>query len=245
MTMYRSLLSLMLFFVSYEAGLHAQDAPVTPPGLLDVRQQAPITGHAQAGAGKAAVCGACHGPKGIAIAPNFPNLAGQSATYLYVQLKEFKQGHRSDPVMNGQAATLSDEDMHDLAAYYASLAPKSAAKADASTRGGQLYLSGDSSKGIPPCQGCHGPAGQGPLADASAMVPSVGVAYPAWATYPKVAWSAFPRLGGQSSLYLGKALGDYKSGARSGSTHAKVMNGVASTLSDDDVQAISGYIETL
>src|SRR3546814_5643826 len=91
----------------------------------------PINGDALAGAGKAAVCAACHGAQGVAIAPTFPNLAGQSATYLYVQLKEFHDGGRNDPVMTAQAAPLSDVDMRDLASYYASLAPKPAGQADA------------------------------------------------------------------------------------------------------------------
>ena len=60
---------------------------------------------AEAGHAKSAVCAACHGPQGLAIAPNFPNLAGQSATYLYVQLNTFKNGQRKDPVMSGQAAS--------------------------------------------------------------------------------------------------------------------------------------------
>ncbi|SFS17266.1 Cytochrome c553 [Dyella sp. OK004] len=218
--------------------VRAQDAPASaataaahPVPMLDLRKQAPVQGNPQAGADKAAVCGACHGPQGIAIAPNFPNLAGQSPTYLYVQLKAFKEGQRSDPVMTGQAAPLSDEDMRDLAAYYASLPAKPAGKADASSRGGQLYLSGDPVKGIPPCQGCHGPVGQGPQ--------------PRWSSAPQPAWHTFPRLEGQSSIYVGKVLGDYKSGTRGGSTNGKVMQGVVESLDDTDIQALSTYINTL
>ena len=94
-----------------------------PPSVLDQRRMPPISGDAQAGAGKAAVCAACHGAQGVAVAPNFPNLAGQSASYLYAQLREFHDGQRGDPVMSGQAAALSDVDMRNLASYYASLAP--------------------------------------------------------------------------------------------------------------------------
>ena len=67
-----------------DAPAHAASAAAKPVAMLDVRAQAPIHGDANAGAGKAAVCGACHGPQGVAIAPNFPNLAGQSATYIYL-----------------------------------------------------------------------------------------------------------------------------------------------------------------
>jgi cytochrome c553 len=212
----------------------AQEAPASTPAqaaTLDLRRMQPIDGDARAGAGKAAVCAACHGAQGVAIAPTFPNLAGQSATYLYVQLKEFHDGGRNDPVMTGQAATLSDTDMRDLASYYASLAPKPAGRSDAASRGAQLYLAGDPAQGIPPCQGCHGPDGLGPRPHPSSAPP------PPWATYP--------HLRGQSSLYLARQLGDYWSGARAGSSNAKVMQGVAATLGDDDVQALSAYLDAL
>jgi len=201
-----------------------------PASVLDQRRMQPISGDAQAGAGKAAVCAACHGAQGVAIAPNFPNLAGQSATYLYAQLKEFHDGQRTDPVMSGQAAALSDVDMRNLASYYASLAPKPAGRADGSSRGAQLYLAGDPAQGIPPCQGCHGPAGLGPQP------------YPSSAPQPP--WATFPHLRGQSGLYLTKELSDFKRGARAGSSNAKVMHGIASTLSDDDMQALSAYLSS-
>jgi len=102
----------------------ATGTPVARVRMLDLRRMQPISGDAQTGASKAAVCAACHGARGVGIAPNFPNLAGQSATYLYIQLKEFHDGQRNDPVMTGQAATLSDADMRHLASYYATLAPK-------------------------------------------------------------------------------------------------------------------------
>ncbi|MBT2144323.1 MULTISPECIES: c-type cytochrome [unclassified Rhodanobacter] len=208
----------------------ATTASAAPAGVLDLRRVQPVSGDAQAGAGKAAVCAACHGAQGVAIAPNFPNLAGQSATYLYVQLKEFHDGQRSDPVMSGQAAALSDADMRDLASYYAALAPKPAGQADANSRGAQLYLAGDPAQGIPPCQGCHGPAGLGPQPHPSSA--------------PQPPWATFPHLRGQSGLYVTKQLGDFKSGARAGSSNAKVMHGIAATLGDDDVQALSTWLST-
>jgi cytochrome c553 len=224
-----------LFGCSMAMGCVAQqpaaDAAATPVKLLDQRRMQPISGDAQAGAGKAAVCAACHGAQGVAIAPTFPNLAGQSATYLYAQLKEFHDGQRNDPVMTGQAAALSDADMRDLASYYASLAPKPAGQADASSRGAQLYLAGDPAQGIPPCQGCHGPTGMGPQPHPSSA--------------PQPPWATFPYLRGQSGLYLTKQLGDYRSGMRAGSSNAKVMQGVTQTLGDADVQALSTYLGTL
>lgn len=236
MTNRTSLLGLFLSGCGVAMGCAAQHPPpanavVTPARVLDLRRLQPVSGDAAAGAGKAAVCAACHGMQGMAVAPNFPNLAGQSATYLYVQLKAFHGGQRSDPVMSGQAAALSDADMRDLASHYASLAPKPAGHADAESRGAQLFLAGDPARGIPPCQGCHGPGGLGPQ--------------PHWSSAPQPPWASYPRLRGQSSVYVTKALGDFKSGARAGSSNAKVMQGVAATLGADDVQALSAYLDSL
>lgn len=227
------LLAGLLTLACTVTGAVAQEAPArasTHAATLDLRRMQPISGDAQAGAGKAAVCAACHGAQGVAIAPIFPNLAGQSATYLYIQLKEFHDGERNDPVMTGQAAALSDTDMRDLASYYASLAPKPEGQADANSRGAQLYLAGDPAQGIPPCQGCHGANGLGPQPHPSSA--------------PQPPWATWPHLRGQSSLYVAKQLGDFKSGARAGSSNAKVMQGVAATLGDDDVQALSTYLNT-
>ena len=73
----------------------------------------------EAGRAKAQVCAACHGADGNSIAGNFPNLAGQTWRYMYVQLKDFKEGRRTDPVMSPMAAPLSREDMIDIANFYA------------------------------------------------------------------------------------------------------------------------------
>jgi cytochrome c553 len=78
-------------------------------------------GNAAAGAAKAATCAGCHGPKGISVAPNFPNLAGQKEAYLVKQLKDFKSGARKDPTMSAMAAPLSDTDIANLAAHFSSL----------------------------------------------------------------------------------------------------------------------------
>lgn len=230
-------LPLAVFALGLACVAVAQNAPAPaasaakPVALLDVRAQPPVHGDPGAGAGKAAVCGACHGPQGIAVAPNFPNLAGQSATYIYLQLKAFKQGQRSDSIMTGQAAALSDQDMRDLAAHYAVLPAKPAGKPDASSRGAQLFLAGDPAKGVPPCQGCHGPAGQGPTAT--------------WRAAPDTPWHTFPRLGGQSAFYIGQELGDYRNGKRVGISNGKVMEGVVQGLDDADIQALGAYIESL
>jgi cytochrome c553 len=197
--------------------------------VLDLRRQQPIAGDAQAGKASSKICSACHGERGLGISPTFPNLAGQSITYLYVQLKTFKGGQRSDPVMAPMAAPLGDADMRNLAAYFASLPPKPRGRAGGASPGARLFSHGDPARGIPPCQGCHGPAGQGPTADAKAMM--------------QAPWSTIPRLQGQSAMYVAKALHDFKSGARSGTSNAAIMHGVAGALSEPDIQSLAAYVE--
>ncbi|WP_159817153.1 c-type cytochrome [Colwellia sp. 20A7] len=80
-----------------------------------------FAGDAAAGKGKSMMCAACHGAEGVSAIPIYPNLAGQKEAYLAKQLKAFKSGTRDDPTMKGMSAALSDEDIADLAAYYASL----------------------------------------------------------------------------------------------------------------------------
>ncbi len=80
-----------------------------------------FAGDAAAGKGKAAMCAACHGAAGVSAVPTYPNLAGQKEAYLAKQLTDFKSGTRNDPTMKGMVASLSDADIADLAAYYASL----------------------------------------------------------------------------------------------------------------------------
>ncbi|MBL4910311.1 MAG: cytochrome c [Alteromonadaceae bacterium] len=80
-----------------------------------------FAGDAAAGKAKSAMCGACHGAAGVSALPMYPNLAGQKEAYLSKQLKDFKSGARKDPVMSSMAAPLSDADVVNLAAYFASL----------------------------------------------------------------------------------------------------------------------------
>jgi cytochrome c553 len=88
----------------------------------------PAGAHADAAAGqaKAQACAACHGPMGTSTNPKYPILAGQTARYLYLQLRDFKEGRRSDPDMSPMAAGLSREDMLDLADYFAAQQPQPA-----------------------------------------------------------------------------------------------------------------------
>ncbi|MDO6695470.1 cytochrome c [Aliiglaciecola sp. 3_MG-2023] len=82
-----------------------------------------FAGDAEKGKAKSATCAACHGSNGISMIPMYPNLAGQKEQYLVLQMKAFRSGERNNMVMAPMAKGLSDEDIADLAAYFASLNP--------------------------------------------------------------------------------------------------------------------------
>lgn len=214
-------------------------APLPAPGprYIDLRRIMPILGDAQAGRAKSELCAACHGPQGIAITPAFPNLAGQRADFLYWQLVQFKRGRTESP-MTPLVAELGEQDLRDLAAYYASLTPS---RTDAtvptdttqSQRGEQIFLSGDPAKGIPPCQACHGVDARGhPNAahrDRGGYTP----------------YAAYPALRGQQAMYLQAKLAEYRNGKLHDSTTDFVMSGVAQRLDDGSVQALSAWLSHL
>lgn len=107
----------------------------------------------EAGKNKAAACSGCHGPAGVSNNPMFPILAGQSAMYLESQLKAYKSGSRTNPMMNGMAAGLSNDDIKNLAAYFASVSGKSA--------GGDAEVAKQGQEKVAMCLGCHGNKAQG------------------------------------------------------------------------------------
>jgi cytochrome c553 len=176
-------------------------------------------GSAEAGATKAAVCLACHGPNGNSSNPEWPNLAGQGARYVTEQLKLFRDGKRINPVMMPMAAGLSDQDIADLAAYYASQSPVGL-EADPSywQAGEKLYRGGDPSRQVPACIACHGPVGRG-------NVPA-----------------AYPALRAQHSVYTQKQLTDYAAGTRPGA-NAAIMQTIAQRMTAEDIRNVASYIQ--
>ena len=80
-----------------------------------------LAGDAEAGKTKAASCAGCHGAEGVSSNPMWPNLAGQKEGYLVKQIKAFRDGTRTDPMMSPMAKPLTDEDIDNLAAYFSSL----------------------------------------------------------------------------------------------------------------------------
>lgn len=187
----------------------------------EVAAPAPV-GDAKAGQTKAAACGACHGADGNSPSDAFPKLAGQHAAYTVDQLKAFKDGKRKDPMMAGQAAPLSDQDMLDVAAFFNTQAPQGGMAAkDAAEAGQKLYRGGNAANKIPACMACHAPNGAGNPA------------------------AKYPRLSGQHAAYTTKQIARYKEGNHNGSAGAKMMQDIASRLSADEVKALSEYIAGL
>jgi len=182
-----------------------------------------VDGSAEDGQARSLTCTACHGPAGISANPLWPNLAGQNAPYILAQLKAFKEGTRSDPLMTAQATLLSDQDMADLAVYFEDQSSAAQAVKDPGTvgRGEGLYRGGNLETGVAACMACHGPTGDGNPA------------------------AKYPALRGQHADYVAKQLRDYASGARTSDGKTQVMRDVAARLRDDEIAAISSYVQGL
>src|SRR5690554_1447474 len=106
-------------------------------------------GDAKAGKSKAAVCAACHAADGNSLVPNFPRIAGQHPSYAVKQLKDIKSGLRAVPEMTPFVMNMSEEDMADIAAYYASQTPQGGTtKADLLAKGESIYRAGNQKKGV-------------------------------------------------------------------------------------------------
>jgi len=169
------------------------------------------------------ICAACHGADGNSVAATNPNLAGQDADYITLQLAHFKAGVRVNPTMQAMSATLSDADMRALGAYYAAQKPKGLAAKDATLvkSARQLWRGGDAARGVPACASCHSPTGAG---------------------IPK----NFPRLAGQYADYTYAQLKAFKAGERGADAAGKdingrVMNTIAQQMTDEQMKAVADY----
>jgi cytochrome c553 len=182
-----------------------------------------VEGDAAAGKVKSVTCGACHGADGNSVNPVWPSIAGQHATYIVDQLQAFKTGTRIEPLMLGQVMMLSDEDMRNLAVYYADMPAAAKSVADPATvdRGERLYRGGDRDNRTSACIACHGPTGRGNPA------------------------ASYPSLKGQYATYNAAQLRAYASGARKSDGPTRVMRDIAAKLSEEDIVAVSSYIQGL
>lgn len=186
---------------------------------------------AAAGRAKAAACGACHGPDGNSVAPEWPKLAGQVPQYLVKQLHDFKAGRRSDQTMGPMAQPLSEQDIEDLAAYFSTqrIQP-GGGKAETMAMGREVYEKGRHRPKVLACIGCHGPRGEGNRDWSRNM-----------AVQPVL---LAPALGGQQAGYVLKQLKAYKSGDRANDV-GHVMRGIVSQLTEADMAAVAEYITAL
>ena len=200
----------------------AAAAPAAETAKVDAHA-GPLFGDAKAGESKAAACGACHGMDGNPSDKRYPKLAGQNEAYIARQISLFKSQKRQNPIMMGFAATQSDQDMHDIGAYFAGKASIPGVADDKLVERGQaLYRGGDSKLGVPACMACHGPDGRG------------------------MAGAGFPQLAGQWTDYVATKLKEWKAGTTWGDdANAKVMPTIAQKLSDADITALASYVEGL
>jgi cbb3-type cytochrome c oxidase subunit III len=190
-----------------------------------------VVGDATAGQGKVAVCGACHGADGNSLAPTFPKLAGQGERYLLKQLHDIKSGTattaklgegRKVVAMTGMLDSLSEQDLADIAAYFASQRMSvGAADPKLVARGKELFSGGKLEQGMPACTGCHSPTGSGNAA------------------------AGFPKIGGQQADYIALQLTNFREGERTNDGDTKIMRSIAEKLSNKDIAALSSYIQGL
>ncbi|ABE56897.1 cytochrome c, class I [Shewanella denitrificans OS217] len=184
-------------------------------------------GNAEAGKTKALICSACHGVDGNSMIDMYPKISGQHASYLEKQIHDFrsaamsggKEG-RMDPIMGGMTMALSDQDIADLAAFFASNPIQAVAITDVPALGESLYKGGDTDRGITGCIACHGPDGKGAAA------------------------AGFPTLAGQHTNYIKIQLNKFRDGSRNNDLNG-MMQDIAKKLTDSDIEALSKYISSI
>jgi cytochrome c553 len=171
-------------------------------------------GNPVAGKEKSALCQGCHGEDGNSASADFPKLAGQYAAYIQKQIHDFQSGSRSDPVMSGMAATVTDnQDLLDISAYFASQKQMKGDVPVISKSGKERFLSDNG------CVNCHGPNGKG-----------AGPGNP-----------HAPVIGGQHKEYLVKQLKNFRSGARKNEPSG-MMALIASMMYDEEIEEIASYV---
>ena len=174
------------------------------------------------GKAKAMPCTACHGVDGNStLNPEWPNLAGQHQHYLVTQLRAFKSGVRKNPNMSGMVATLADEDMAEIADFFANQSVKvQSIDAMMATAGATLYRGGNKATGVPACMACHGPNGAGNPA------------------------AVFPALRGQHSKYTVNQLTAYRNAERT-TDPKEIMRTIAARMTPTEIDSVAKFIEGL
>ncbi|MDA8328328.1 MAG: c-type cytochrome [Betaproteobacteria bacterium] len=167
------------------------------------------------------VCSACHGADGNSTQPDKPTLAGQGKEYIIKQLTDFKSGKRVNAIMNGMTASLTPDDIKNLAAYFSEQIPKPGIAKDPvlAAAGEKIYKGGDAGSGVPACAACHGPTGAG--------IPA-----------------QFPRLAGQHSEYVYAQLNNFRLLQRT-NDGGKMMETISQRLTDQQMKAVAEYVSGL
>ena len=179
-------------------------------------------GDPQAGSELVATCAGCHGADGNSVVGQWPTLAGQRESYTLAQLIHVQKGERMIESMMGLLDNYSEDQLRDIAAFYAAQEVK-VGQADSINfeLGQRVYRAGNLSNGVPACTGCHGPQGKG--------VESAG----------------YPMLSGQKAEYVVTSLVAYKNGERVHSSNAKIMQGIAARLTTEEIRAVANYVSGL
>lgn len=178
-------------------------------------------GNIDAGKALSVTCTACHGEDGNSPSDLYPKIAGQHSSYLEKQLQQFKSGERKDPIMAGMVATLSEQDMKDLSAYFASqMSTPETADPEIVGPGQKLYMGGDLDRNIPGCAACHGPRGNG------------------------LELAKFPKISSQHPAYIKTQLEKFRNHSRNNDYNG-MMTDVSAKLTDEDIKLLSEYISAL
>ncbi|MCX7094614.1 MAG: c-type cytochrome [Methylobacter sp.] len=167
-------------------------------------------------------CQECHGAEGNSSNDKIPNHAGQYAAYLSKQLNDFQSGARVHEIMTIMAEDLSAADRADIGAYFGGRKMMQGEAVGAKPLAVNLFINGDPARNILPCVSCHSDNGKGRVAG--------NVVYPV--------------IGGQRKIYLRSQLVNWKLGERNNSPGG-VMNKIAESLSDDEIEALADYISGL
>jgi len=175
----------------------------------------------EAGKAKTPLCIGCHMADGNSVNVIWPRLAGQNAQYLLKQLRDFKSGKRTDATMTAMVASLTDEDMVNIAAFFESQKPAAAKFYEAlPNTGRENYRGGITETSVAACMGCHSPSGEGN------------------------APAAYPALKSQHPEYIAIQLQKFKDGSRSNDA-GKMMRNVANRMSEAEIKAVSAYVAGL
>jgi len=190
-------------------------------GLSSLMSFALFAADPEAGKTKSALCAGCHGVDGNSLNGIWPTLAGQHASYLVKQIKNFKSAERVDPVMQGMVAALNEEDVQDIAAYFASQKAKPVAFDKSLVEQGEsIFRGGITETSVAACMACHSPGATGNER------------------------AAYPSLKGQHSEYLVAQMKKFRDGIRANDP-GSMMRGVSARMSDKEIMAVAAYISAI